>query len=202
MKILCIIPCYNAQDTIQGAIESVINQNYKNWELIIVNDASTDKTFRVLNKYNNHPQITILHNSTNQGCYYSRNRALYHMKDKKWDVFTTHDADDTSTPDRFNIYVDMFNKFPSINIILGAYQGKRLIWEKVNVYDKEEDKTYMCESSTPTIKFIKGGSMGTSWIRHKVFTQQGYFQDTKFSGDTEYNRRYMASIALANPPRS
>ena len=46
-KIICIIPCYNAEKTLAKAIESVTKQNYTNWKLIIVDDASTDKSVNV-----------------------------------------------------------------------------------------------------------------------------------------------------------
>ena len=51
MKILCIIPCYNASATLKGAIESVVNQSYTNWELIVVDDASTDKSRKIAQSY-------------------------------------------------------------------------------------------------------------------------------------------------------
>lgn len=46
-----IMPCYNAEKHIEKAIESVINQTYKNWELIIIDDQSTDSSIRIINKY-------------------------------------------------------------------------------------------------------------------------------------------------------
>ena len=115
MKVLCIIPCYNAKNTLKRAIESIINQSYTNWELIIVDDASTDKSYKMAQSYSKqYPNITVLRNNTNQGCYYSRNRALYHMKDKEWDVFTIHDADDISDLRRFQHFIDIFESDSSI----------------------------------------------------------------------------------------
>ena len=51
MKILCIIPVYNAQNTLKGAIESITNQSYTNWELVIVDDASTDRSYKIAQSY-------------------------------------------------------------------------------------------------------------------------------------------------------
>ena len=50
-KISVIIPCYNSANFIQKTIESVINQSYSNWELLCVNDMSTDNTLEILNQY-------------------------------------------------------------------------------------------------------------------------------------------------------
>ena len=126
MKILCIIPCYNAEGTLKAAIESIIQQSYTNWELVIVDDASIDKSYKIARSYaKKHPNITALKNHTNQGCYYSRNRALYHMKDKEWDIFTVHNANDTSTHNRFQINIDIFNTNPKLSVIKGVSSGKK-----------------------------------------------------------------------------
>ena len=79
-KIVCIMPCFNRKDTIAKAIESVIHQNYTNWELIIVDDASTDGSTKIIKKYLADKRITLLQNQNNRGCFYSRNRALFYIK--------------------------------------------------------------------------------------------------------------------------
>jgi glycosyltransferase involved in cell wall biosynthesis len=50
-KISIIIPTYNRAWCIENAIKSVINQNYDNWELIIIDDGSTDNTKKIVKKY-------------------------------------------------------------------------------------------------------------------------------------------------------
>ena len=50
-KFSIIIPVYNGERYIKESVESVINQSYPNWELIIVNDGSTDATAQIINKY-------------------------------------------------------------------------------------------------------------------------------------------------------
>jgi glycosyltransferase involved in cell wall biosynthesis len=181
MKVLCIIPCYNAQSTLKGAIESIINQSYTNWELIIVDDASTDKSYKIAQSYaKKYPNITVLRNHTNQGCYYSRNRAFYYMKDKEWDVFTVHDADDTSTHDRFKIYVDMFLSNSLLRMVEGVFQGKR--------YNARENKIYYTN---------QGEGVGISFYKREVFSSQlGYFDNTRFSGDSDYRYRILYYITL------
>ena len=51
LKVSIILPCYNNEKTINKTINSIINQTYKNWELIIVDDNSKDKTDKILKKY-------------------------------------------------------------------------------------------------------------------------------------------------------
>lgn len=71
-----IMPSYNTGDFIDKSIESVISQTYNNWELIIVDDCSTDKTDDVVSFYLKDTRIKYLKNDRNRGAAYSRNRAL------------------------------------------------------------------------------------------------------------------------------
>lgn len=184
MKILCVIPCYNAQNTLKGAIESVIKQSHTNWELIIVDDASTDKSYRIAQSYaKKYPNITVLKNHTNQGCYYSRNRALYYMKDKEWDVFTIHDADDTSTHDRFKIYSDLFLEHPKVSVLIGIFNGIRC-----NPWRGPQPKYYK-----------EGEATGTNWYKRDIFQTFGYFDDTRFAGDSEYTERIQEFLFRITP---
>jgi len=75
-KISIIMPTYNRSSLIIRAIDSVINQTYKNWELIIVDDGSCDDTEGVMKNYLNDPRIIYIKHAINQGPAFSRNRAL------------------------------------------------------------------------------------------------------------------------------
>lgn len=72
-----IMPCYNAQDYIEEAIRSVIQQHYKNWELIIINDRSSDNSQEIIERYQaKNIRIISLQNSNNIGAAQSRNRGV------------------------------------------------------------------------------------------------------------------------------
>jgi glycosyltransferase involved in cell wall biosynthesis len=72
-----IIPTYNCGEYISRAIDSVLSQNIKNIEILIIDDASTDDTLSILDqKYSNHPQIKIFSQSINKRQAAARNRGL------------------------------------------------------------------------------------------------------------------------------
>lgn len=72
-----IVPTYNLEDHIRTCMDSLLNQSYKNFSIIVIDDASTDDTFNILCNYQNHfPNIILLKNPINQGTSYSRNRGL------------------------------------------------------------------------------------------------------------------------------
>lgn len=70
-----IMPSYNTAKFISKTIESVLEQTYKNWELLIVDDCSTDNTDEIVSKYDD-DRIIYLKNKKNSGAAVSRNKAL------------------------------------------------------------------------------------------------------------------------------
>lgn len=73
--ITIIMPVYNSEKYLERAIKSVINQTYKNWELICINDASTDNSLQILKKYESN-KIKIKSLKKNSGTAIARNEAL------------------------------------------------------------------------------------------------------------------------------
>lgn len=86
-----IMPSYNTGRFISETIESVLAQSYSNWELIIVDDCSTDNTDEVIEDYISDDRIKYIKNDKNSGAAISRNRALREAKGK-WIAFL--DSDD------------------------------------------------------------------------------------------------------------
>lgn len=74
-----ILPVYNAEKYVANAINSVINQDYKNWELIIVDDGSNDNSCKIIKKFLNDNRINYIYEK-NSGVSAARNNALRHAK--------------------------------------------------------------------------------------------------------------------------
>lgn len=92
-----IMPSYNTALYIEESIKSVLDQTYKNWELIIVDDCSTDNTDDVVAPYLADSRIKYLKNEKNSGAAVSRNRALREAKGR-WIAFL--DSDDLWYPEK------------------------------------------------------------------------------------------------------
>lgn len=92
-----IMPSYNTAQYIEKTIKSVLDQKYTNWELIIVDDCSTDNTDEVVKKYLNDKRIKYLKNEQNSGAAISRNRALRAARGQ-WIAFL--DSDDLWMPEK------------------------------------------------------------------------------------------------------
>lgn len=91
-----VMPSYNTAEYISDSIKSIQAQTHKNWELIIVDDCSTDDSVEVIRSFND-TRIKLLNNKKNSGAAISRNYALREAKGK-WVAFL--DSDDTWAPDK------------------------------------------------------------------------------------------------------
>ena len=110
-QVSVIIPAYNGSCYIQPAIESVITQTYPNWELIIVDDGSTDNTRQVVQQYGDKLQYLY---QDNQGVAAARNRGIA-LSRGKWLVFL--DQDDYILPDKLTLQVACFQAQTHLGII-------------------------------------------------------------------------------------
>ena len=102
MKISVIIPVYNASAYLENTIKSVLNQSFGDFELILIDDGSTDKSFAISEKYAVADDRVVSVRKENSGVSDTRNRAL---RIAKGDYITFIDADDTISPDYLeNLY--------------------------------------------------------------------------------------------------
>lgn len=114
------MPTYNRGHMVEKAIQSILSQTYKNFEFIIVNDGSTDKTDSILKKWQKRDnRIIILTNAQNMGIVVSLNKAL---KIAKGDYIARMDDDDISLSTRFEKQIEYLEKHPDITVLGTAIQ--------------------------------------------------------------------------------
>lgn len=105
MLISIIMPAYNAEKYIEDSIKSVLNQTWSEWELIVINDCSTDNTKTIIDDYSVlDSRIFMLSNPTNQGVAYSRNRGVQ-ASHGDWIAFL--DSDDLWIPEKLTLQVEL-----------------------------------------------------------------------------------------------
>ena len=101
-----IMPSYNSAKYIAASMESVLAQTYADWELLIVDDCSTDNTVEIIRSFDD-PRIRLFINEKNAGAAMSRNRALREAKGK-WIAFL--DSDDLWVPEKLAKQVAFMEK--------------------------------------------------------------------------------------------
>ena len=105
-KISVILPVYNCQEYIEKSITSVLNQTFSDFELIIVNDGSTDNTSEIISQFTD-SRVKII-NQSNQGPGAARNNAL---KIAEGDYIMYLDSDDWFCPNALEVAYSQINKF-------------------------------------------------------------------------------------------
>jgi len=110
-----IMPVYNAEKYILDAVNSIRNQTYQNWELILVEDGSTDHTLEVIQKIKD-PRIILKKNKCNKGIAYTTNLGISISKGK---YIALLDDDDIALPMRLEIQTDYMESHPEIDILGG-----------------------------------------------------------------------------------
>src|SRR3989344_6836636 len=107
-RISVIMPVYNGEKYIAGSVQSVLAQTFTNFELIIINDASTDKTLEVLRRFKD-PRISIQTNEKNMGSAASRTKAIAQATSA---YIALLDADDLAHPRRLEKQVRFLDNHP------------------------------------------------------------------------------------------
>lgn len=111
------MPAYNAQDYIASAIESIINQSFDNFEFIIIDDGSNDKTPLIIEEYAKKDQrIVFLQNNQNLKISQTLNQGL---EIARGELIARMDSDDWSYPNRLKVQMDFMQAHPEV-VICGA----------------------------------------------------------------------------------
>jgi glycosyltransferase involved in cell wall biosynthesis len=133
---------HNDEQYLRDAVSSIIDQTYSNIEVIIVNDASTDRTAEILAHFaSEDPRVTILNNKTQFGLAASLNIALAKAKG---DYIARMDGDDVSHPDRIHQQVDFMEANPEVTVLGTKVTVIRPIWWESKeysfpIYEKDRD---------------------------------------------------------------
>jgi teichuronic acid biosynthesis glycosyltransferase TuaG len=115
VKASIVTPVFNGLQFIQDAVASVVAQTFEDWELIIVNDGSTDQTADLLDALTD-PRIHVIH-QTNAGASAARNAALDRARGQ---YVTFLDADDLLPPDALAIRCAILDRQPQLDIVHGS----------------------------------------------------------------------------------
>lgn len=120
MKVSVLIPAYNNQNFIGNALDSVLAQTYSDYEIIVVDDGSTDDTPNILTRYAeaHSEKIKVIHQQ-NSGPSVARNRAF---EASSGDLLAFLDSDDWWTEDKLEKQVSLFTRYPNSSFIYAGYE--------------------------------------------------------------------------------
>jgi glycosyltransferase involved in cell wall biosynthesis len=186
------MPVYNGEKYLKEAIDSVLNQSYKNIELIIVNDASTDSTKKIIHAYSD-SRIRYVENETNSGIVYSRNRGVV---EAEGEFVATLDSDDIAMQNRIEKQVDFLCKNPDFGMCGTFYHT---IDRNGNFIGRIRYPTGNVDIIT---SMILGNCFGNStiMIRSKIVKELKYRKGYDIAEDYDLWCRIAKIAKLANLP--
>lgn len=117
-QVSAIMPAYNAEATLEEAIESVIAQTFTDWELVIVDDGSTDATWNIISSFAATDSRIKAVRDVHRGRGYARNRCLERSRGT---YIAICDSDDICLPKRFKIQLDFLEAHPEIMAVGSSY---------------------------------------------------------------------------------
>jgi len=114
-----VVPIFNAERFLSDAIESVLTQSYRNLELILVDDGSTDDSYQIAQRYaDRDARVKLVRNDRNVGIVLTRNRAFDETSPAAR-YFAVLDSDDVCLPDRLLRQVDFMESHPEHALVGG-----------------------------------------------------------------------------------
>lgn len=189
-KISIIIPLHNKENYIQRTIDSVIQQTYKDYEIVIVDDESTDNSIEKLDKYRSLSNFKLI-TQENSGPAAARNTGVRNAKGE-WVVFL--DADDEFLPDALSTFNDLIQKTPSIPYIICNYylQMNNEKWLFTNIKtDKILRHPFLFEYLE-----VLSGRPGSEIIRKDVMEKYLYNESLRRYEDAENQYRILNDIRV------
>jgi teichuronic acid biosynthesis glycosyltransferase TuaG len=174
-KVSVILPNYNSSGTIVATINSVLQQTYKNWEILIIDDCSDEKTKNIISKFSKKKKIKIIYLKKNKGAAYCRNFAI---KKTRSDYIAFIDSDDLWQKNKLKLQINFMQE----NSYFFTYTNYKTF--KTGSFIKNN---ILVPVKFDFNSFIKNTSIATStMIVKRSITNKVKFSNTKIFEDYYY----------------
>jgi glycosyltransferase involved in cell wall biosynthesis len=205
-----ILPVYNRLDYLTQAINSVLNQTYQNWELIIADDASDDNTKEFFNRYDRVSNIKVYSNPQNLGLFSNLNQAIKRSQGQYILLLCT---DDFLLPECLQTSLSLSEAYRDAGLVLSAFksvdaEGKELPSGAIYYYDRFLSKPLQLLKSEEVVPLllkygsINGNLSGMFFTRSLYERVGGFREDSVQIADWEwvYRVAQQSSILISKTP--
>lgn len=190
-KISIIIPVYNAENTLNRCLDSIVNQEYKNYEVILINDGSTDNSKQILDEYKDKYTNIIVKHKINEGVSSARNMGL-EIASGEYIMFA--DSDDFLSKDCLKTLINEINS-KNIDLITSSFFE---IYPEGNIVEhnilKNSYTGLKIINNLPDYYFIEGfihPCWGKLYKRKIIINNNIKFEKQSLSEDTVFNIEYL-----------
>lgn len=188
-----VVPTYNAGRYLADAVASVLNQDFSDFELLLIDDGSTDNTSTIVRSFTTDPRVRLLRNQSNMGLIRTLHRAYSECRAP---LIARMDSDDICAPTRFSEQVDFLRTNPDVSIVGGAIRFFGTTAPQVFQFPSDHAAIrpamlFYCPLAHPTLMFRRG------------LIDQGLFRyDDDFRHAEDYHlwSRLLLHVKAANLP--
>jgi len=195
-KFSVVIPLYNKSNYIKKAIESVCAQSFEDFELVIVNDCSTDNSLEIAKTYND-PRIRFLEHSENKGLSASRNTGI---KNTSAQYIAFLDADDSWKPQFLEKINFLITEYKQADLFATNYeislQNGKYISHSFDITNQQPHSVVsnFFESNLAQTTYIPSGLC----VNRRVFESIGLYNEAiSYSEDVDFNIRAHSKFQMA-----
>ena len=177
-RVSVLMPAYNVEKYVGEAIESILNQTYKDFEFIIINDGSTDNTANIIQEYaKKDKRIKFINNKKNQGLITVLNQGLDLCKGE---FIARMDSDDISLPERFAKQIKYMDEHPECGVC-GTFAYHFFVSGKKGWIWKQPENVLICD-------LLKRNPMihPTVFIRKQVIDNFGIKYNKEYKHAEDY----------------
>lgn len=188
-KITILVAVYNTEKYLRECLDSLINQTYKNLQIICIDDASTDGSLNILQEYaQKDNRILVLQNEINSGQSKTRNHGL---KYADGDYITFVDSDDFIAPDTFENIINVFKNNPLTDGVLFDFIR---FWEdgKTEAYVNHTDKTVFTGEEAMRLS-LDWSIHGVYVLRADIHKKYPYDESTRYTADDITTKQHFFS---------
>lgn len=181
------MPAYNVEKYIEKAIESVIAQTYENWELVIINDGSTDKTLEIIERYVvAHSEIRVISQANSgTGCG-GRAGGISYLTGEYTQIL---DADDYLSPDMLEKYAEKLSKNKDLDILI---PDAKILDDNGKIYQEflppDNDYDLVLDGTDAFYRSLNWGIHGWNCARTSIYKSVDYYS-SKLINDDEFATR-------------
>ena len=174
-KVSVLLPVYNAQNFVKEAIESILHQTFHDFELIIINDGSSDDSYNVISKIDD-GRIKFINHNINKGLIFTLNEGIDLARGE---YIVRMDGDDYSLPERLSLQVNFMDSNKDIVVSGGQmidYDNRIVLSKNPTVSDQvKASLLFSCVISHPTVI-----------IRTDIFKSEKFYYDKYFIHSEDY----------------
>jgi glycosyltransferase involved in cell wall biosynthesis len=188
LKVSIILPAFNAEKTIHIAIQSLLNQTWRNLEVIVVDDCSSDSTCETVDRLSElDDRIKLVRKPVNEGAYPARNTGLKHAAG---DLIMAHDCDDWSHPQKIEIQIQHMKKAKTCIAVMSHWVR---VGDNLEVIGSWAPKGHLPEMNFSSLMF-----------KRQVLDTFGGWDHVRINGDAEFRYRmlkYYGEDCIVQLPR-